>query len=230
MESPRVAGSEGSEPGNAPSSSNSFPDPAAKGLLLVVSGPSGAGKSSVVHGVASQVPFHFSVSATTRAPRAGETEGEDYFFVSRDEFEDLVAQGDLLEWAEYSGYLYGTPRGPVLRHLDRGEHVVLDIENDGAGQVKRSYQDAVLVFIMPPSIETLEQRLRDRGDTSPQDVAQRLGVAREQIADAEANFDFLVTNADLATAISEVVSILSDPELARTRASRAFPAPGDHTR
>jgi len=197
---------------------------------LVVSGPSGAGKSSVVHGVADQVPFHFSVSATTRAPRPGETDGEDYFFVSRDEFEGLVAAGDLLEWAEYSGYLYGTPRRPVLEHLDRGEHVVLDIENDGAGQVKRSYPDSVLVFIMPPSIKTLEQRLRDRGDTSPQDVARRLGVARQQIADAEANFDFLVTNADLDTAISEVVSILSDPELARARASRSIPAPGDHTR
>jgi guanylate kinase len=212
MESPRVDGSEASEPGNEPSSSNSFPEPTAKGLLLVVSGPSGAGKSSVVHGVADQVPFHFSVSATTRAPRPGETEGEDYFFVSRDEFEELIAAGELLEWAQYSGYLYGTPRRPVLEHLERGEHVVLDIENDGAGQVKRSYEDAVLVFIMPPSLDILEQRLRERGDTSPQDVTRRLGVAREQIADAEANFDFLVTNADLDTAISEVVSILSEPE------------------
>ncbi len=197
---------------------------------MVVSGPSGAGKSSVVHGVAERVPFHFSVSATTRAPRPGETDGEDYYFVSHDDFEALIAAGDLLEWAEYSGYLYGTPRRPVLEHLERGEHVVLDIENDGAGQVKRSYHDALLIFILPPSIDTLEQRLRDRGDTSPRDVARRLAVAREQIADAEANFDFLVTNADLSTAISEVVSILRDPELARTRASRAIPAPGDHTR
>jgi len=157
------------------------------------------------------VPFHFSVSATTRAPRPGEVEGEDYFFVSREEFESLIAGGDLLEWAEYSGYLYGTPRRPVLEHLERGEHVILDIENDGAGQVKRSYEEAVLIFILPPSLDVLEQRLRDRGDTSPEDVARRLSVAREQIADAEVNFDHLVINDELDTAISEVVSILRSP-------------------
>ena len=116
-----------------------------------------------------------------------------------------------MEWAEYSGYLYGTPRRPVLEHLERGEHVILDIENDGAGQVKRSYEDAVLIFILPPSLDVLEQRLRDRGDTSPEDVARRLSVAREQIADAEANFDHLVINDELDTAISEVVSILKGP-------------------
>jgi guanylate kinase len=176
------------------------------------------------------VPFHFSVSATTRDPRPGEVEGEDYFFMSREEFAALIAAGDLLEWAEYSGHLYGTPRRPVIDHLERGEHVILDIENDGAGQVKRSYADAVLVFILPPSLESLEQRLRSRGDTSPGDIDRRLAVAREQIADARENFDYLVTNAELDTAISAVVSILSHPETVRSNASRAIPAPGDHTR
>lgn len=180
-----------------------------RGILVVVSGPSGAGKTSVVQALAERVAFHFSVSWTTREQRPGERDGVDYVFVDRHEFEEAIGQEGFLEWAEYSGHLYGTPRRQVLAHLDRGEHVLLDIENDGAGQVKRSYPEAMLIFILPPSMEELEHRLRGRGDTTDGDIAKRLAVADRQIADARDNYDFLVTNSKVGAAADEIVSILA---------------------
>lgn len=181
----------------------------ARGALLVLSGPSGVGKSSVVQALTERVEFHFSVSWTTRAKRPLEQDGVDYVFVDRQTFKDLIAAGGFLEWAEYSGHFYGTPRDQVLAHLDRGEHVLLDIENDGAGQVKRAYADALLVFILPPSMTELERRLRSRGDTSDKDIEKRLAVAQSQIADARDNFDHLVTNTEVGAVADEIVSILT---------------------
>jgi guanylate kinase len=180
-----------------------------KGKLLVISGPSGVGKSSVVRALTDRMAFHFSVSWTTRKRRAGEVDGVDYVFVDRVRFEEAIARGGLLEWAEYSGNLYGTPRDAVLEHLELGEHVLLDIENDGAGQVKAAYPDAVLIFIMPPSRAELERRLRTRGDTAEEDIRMRLGVAEAQIEEARSNFDYLVLNSSVDTAAGEIVSILS---------------------
>ena len=181
----------------------------ARGSLLVISGPSGVGKSSVVRALTERVPFHFSVSWTTRQRRVGEVDGVDYVFVDRGEFERGIAAGGFLEWAEYSGHLYGTPRAAVLDHLDRGEHVLLDIENDGARQVKTTYPDVVLVFVLPPSLEELERRLRDRGDTPEEDIRIRLGVAATQIEQAQSVFDHFVVNAEVDTVTDEIVSILS---------------------
>ena len=180
-----------------------------RGTLLVVSGPSGVGKSSVVDALTKRMEFHFSVSWTTRVRRPAEQDGVDYVFVDRRAFQERIAADGFLEWAEYSGYFYGTPRDQVLAHLDRGEHVLLDIENDGAGQVKRAYPDAVLVFILPPSVAELERRLRGRGDTSEEDIAKRLAVAESQIADAGRNFDYLVTNSEVGAVADEIVSILA---------------------
>lgn len=176
--------------------------------MLVVSGPSGVGKSSVVDGLARERTFHFSVSCTTRNIRPGERDGVDYHFLERSDFEGRIAADDFLEWANYSGNMYGTLRSEVLDHLDAGHNVLLDIENDGARQIKARFPDAVTIFLLPPSLEELGMRLRKRGDTSDDDVARRLSVAEAQIADAEANFDHLVVNDDLRTAIAEVVSIL----------------------
>lgn len=193
------------------STSEGVDDPSAtrRGTLVVVSGPSGVGKSSVVHALAERMAFHFSVSWTTRRIRPGESDGVDYIFVPRSVFEEHVASEGFLEWAEYSGNLYGTPRDAVLAHLDRGESVLLDIENDGAGQVKRSYPGAVLMFILPPSLVELERRLRSRGDTSDEDVEKRLAAAELQIAEAEEKFDFLVTNTEVSAVVDEIVSILA---------------------
>ncbi len=180
-----------------------------KGKLLVISGPSGVGKSSVVRALTDRMVFHFSVSWTTRKRRSGEVDGVDYVFVDRAQFEEGIARGGFLEWAEYSGNLYGTPRDAVLEHLNLGEHVLLDIENDGAGQVKAAYPDAVLIFIMPPSRVELERRLRTRGDTAEEDIRMRLDVAEAQIEAARTNFDYLVLNSSVDTAAGEIVSILS---------------------
>jgi guanylate kinase len=161
-----------------------------------------------VDALAEQADFHFSVSMTTRPPRPSEVDGVDYHFVTREEFQEAVAADNLLEWAEYGGNLYGTPRDPVVARLDAGQNVLLDIENDGAGQVKRSYPDAVLIFLVPPSLEELEDRLRNRGDTNDTEVRRRLAVAESQIADAESNFDHLVVNDEIAAAVAEVTGIL----------------------
>jgi guanylate kinase len=197
-----------------------------EGRLLVVSGPSGVGKSSVIDAVLERSGAGFSVSATTRAPRPGELDGQDYRFVDQDTFSELVRSGGMLEWAEYGGYRYGTPRAPVLDLLDRGIHVVLDIENDGARQVKRAYPSALLVFLTPPSRDELERRLRSRGDTTEHDIERRLGVADEQILDARRHYDHLVVNDDLETAISRVLSILEAPA-ASDEDSDAFRTAGD---
>lgn len=146
---------------------------------------------------------------TTRPPRESEVDGVDYWFVTRQEFERRIAAGELLEWAEYNQDLYGTPRAPVIEQLAAGHHVVLDIENEGARQVRRSYPEAVLVFVLPPSLAVLEQRLRNRGDTADADA--RLAVAREQIAAAPDLFDYVVVNDDLDAAISRVADILASP-------------------
>jgi guanylate kinase len=179
-----------------------------RGILLVISGPSGVGKSSVVHALTKRVRFHFSVSWTTRERRPGERDGVDYVFVNRSRFLDNIESGGFLEWAEYSGHLYGTPRAAVLAHLDAGHHVLLDIENDGAGQVKDSYPEALLVFLLPPSLQELERRLRQRGDTSEADIELRLGVAAEQMAEAEWKFDYTVVNDRVDVVAGEIVSIL----------------------
>ena len=189
----------------------------------MVSGPSGVGKSSVVDGVLERTGSAFSVSATTRSPRPGEVEGVDYLFVSEEGFDELIADGSLLEWAEYGKNRYGTPRRPVLYRLASGQDVVLDIENRGAHQVKATHPEAVLVFILPPTMEELERRLRLRGDTADTDIEERLSIAADQITDAEARFDHVVVNDDLETAISQVVSILQSPNPTGERLS----APGN---
>jgi guanylate kinase len=179
------------------------------------------GKSSVIDVVRERTGAAFSVSATTRPPRPGEVDGQDYWFVDHRAFTELVESGGMLEWAEYGGYRYGTPRARVIETLTGGDHVILDIENDGAHQVKEAYPSAVLVFLMPPSRAELERRLRARGDTTDRDIARRLAVADEQILDAREYYDHIVVNDDLESAIAEVVSILEEPDTA-DGTSRAF--------
>lgn len=151
------------------------------------------------------------MSATTRDPRPGELEGVDYRFVSDAEFDALIQAGGLLEWAPYGGYRYGTPRAAVIESLEEGRDILLDIENDGAGQVRRSYPEAVLIFVAPPSLGELERRLRNRGDTSEADIAARLAVAAAQIEQAPEIYDYIVVNEQLDDAITAMTSILRGP-------------------
>ncbi|GAA2345286.1 guanylate kinase [Saccharopolyspora halophila] len=176
--------------------------------LTVVSGPSGVGKSSVLDELRRQSSeVYFSVSATTRAPRPGEIDGVQYHFVSVAEFERMIADGEMLEYARYAGNLYGTPRKPVEKAIDEGRPAVLEIELQGARQVRQAWPDAQLVMLLPPSWEALVDRLTGRG-TEPEDVVeQRLATAREELA-AEPEFDATVVNADLHSATSELLDLI----------------------
>ena len=194
---------------SAPPSSNisaeKEPDRTApNGRLFVISGPSGAGKSSVVAGLRQRRALYFSVSATTREARPGETYGVHYWFLQPEEFGALLETGDLLEWAEYNGRQYGTLRKPVMDHLASGEDVLLEIEVQGARQVRASHPEAVMFFIVPPGLDELEGRLRRRGDTSEADIRKRLDIARREMEEAEILFDHVVVNDVLERAIEEV--------------------------
>ncbi|MEX2549722.1 MAG: guanylate kinase [Nitriliruptoraceae bacterium] len=190
---------------------------AADGLLVVIAGPSGVGKGTVHARVRAELGDVFlSVSATTRAPRPGEVDGVDYHFVDRARFEELVADGAFLEWAEYAGNLYGTPRAPVEGAVARGQVVVLDIELQGALQVKEQDPSALLVFLVPPTFEELERRLHARGTEDPVAIARRLERAREELAAGE-HFDVEVVNDDLDRCVAEVVATIEARRAASAR-------------
>jgi len=163
----------------------------------------------VVDGLARRHPFSFSVSMTTRSARPGEVEGVDYLFVDEPEFDQAVADGLLVEWAEYGGHMYGTPARAIEEARAEGRDVLLDIEIVGSRIIHGRYPDALMIFIGPPDLEELERRLRSRGDTSEADVAARLAVATEQMEAAREFFDYFVVNDDLGAAIDQVSDILA---------------------
>lgn len=176
--------------------------------LFVVSGPSGAGKGTLVEQVRSLRPdLGLTVSATTREPRPGETDGVSYHFMSADAFQRMVDEGGFVEWAHVHGHCYGTPVSEVEKNLVSGRSLILEIDVQGALQVKEKYPDAVLVFIKPPSLDVLEQRLRGRGTETEECVALRLANAREELKLAD-RYDAVIVNDDLACAVKELLSTL----------------------
>ncbi len=195
---------------SAPHSSPNSPEPEARpGLLVVISGPSGVGKSTILRRLMERMPYGFSVSATTRSPRPGEVDGTHYRFVDPRRFREMIEGGELVEWAEYGGNLYGTPVSSIEAARASSSVVVLDIELDGARQVKRLFPDAVLVWVAPPSFDELSERLRGRGDTDPEAVERRLERAARDMRLAPAVFDHMVVNDDLERAVDEIVSVLT---------------------
>ena len=178
------------------------------GRLFVITGPSGVGKGTLIRNLLELVPdLELSVSATTRAPRPGERDGVEYHFLSDEEFERMSRAGDLLEHATYSGRRYGTPRSEVEPRLADGRSVVLEIEVQGARQVRESMPEAVQVFIAPPSAETLRERLVGRGTDPPEEIERRLGVAEEELR-ARGEFGHVVVNDDLERATDELVNLV----------------------
>jgi guanylate kinase len=177
--------------------------------LLVVSGPSGSGKSSIVKELIDRLGLEFSVSATTRLPRPGERHGVHYNFISRRDFEAMIENEELLEWAVYNNRYYGTPAGPIEETLDDKRDILLEIEIQGARQIRERMPDAVMFFIAPPSLEELERRLRRRGDTSEEDIEDRLAIAESEIAEAPELFDHIVVNDNLDQAIADVEGLIT---------------------
>lgn len=177
--------------------------------LTVLSGPSGVGKSTVVAHMRKVHPeVWLSVSATTRKPRPGERHGVHYFFVNDDEFDKLIANGELLEWAEFAGNRYGTPRGAVLGRLDNGEPVLLEIDLQGARLVRESMPDAQLVFLAPPSWDELVRRLTGRGTESAEVIERRLETAKIELA-AESEFDSTLVNTSVEDVARELLALMN---------------------
>ena len=181
-----------------------------KGRLFVLSGPSGAGKGTICKAVMAQgdPELALSVSMTTRAPREGEIHGVSYYFVTQEEYDKTVADDGFLEHAGIYGNCYGTPKAPVLEKLNSGIDVILEIEMQGAMQVKKSYPDARLIFILPPSLEVLRQRLKGRGTETDEQLERRTRSALEEIHKI-VDYDYYVFNDDLADAVARVNAIIS---------------------
>lgn len=180
-----------------------------RGLLFIISGPAGSGKGTIVKRVRELAEFDFSVSATTRAPRPGEIDGVHYFFTDKEEFRRKIAAGEMLEHAEYVGNYYGTPKKPVDDALSAGKNIILDIDVQGALQVKTKMPEAVMIFVLPRDFETLMRRIRGRGTESEEIIAKRMEKARFELQCFD-RYDYAVVNRDngVEEAAGDVLSIL----------------------
>ena len=207
-----------------PSSNPAAALPDYPGNLYVVSAPSGAGKSSLVKALLElDARLMVSVSHTTRAPRGQEQHGREYWFVGPDEFQAMIVRGDFFEWAQVHGNRYGTSRAAIERRLQAGEDVVLEIDFQGALQIKQIFPAAVLIFILPPSWEELLQRLRRRGEDTPEVIEQRMINARHEVAQAR-HFDYIVVNALFDTALFDLKTIVHAQRLKYSTQRRSRPA------
>ncbi|MCH6562118.1 MAG: guanylate kinase [Myxococcales bacterium] len=191
--------------------------PVRQGIPFVISGPSGAGKTSILRRVLECDPgVRFSVSHTTRAPRSGEIEGQDYFFVAEERFRQLVDQDAFLEWADYQDNLYGTSREAVAGPTREGFDLILEVEVQGARQLRERGRGAVFVFLIPPSLDVLEQRLRSRGSDDEDVVRKRLERAREELREIH-GYRYVVVNADMEQAVRDFLHIIAACRLEREK-------------
>lgn len=186
-----------------------------KGMLIVVSGPSGCGKGTVLAEILKSDRIFYSVSATTRSPRPGETDGVNYYFLTKEKFEKLIEEDGMLEYASYCGNYYGTPKKPVEDMLEQGKHVILEIEVQGAMKVMEKCPEAVFVFILPPSLKELERRLNKRGTEAEDVIKKRLSEAAGEIKQAY-KYDYAVINGELEKAVDDLKAIIRAEELKST--------------
>ena len=178
-----------------------------KGLLIVISGPSGAGKGTICKALVEREDYYISVSATTRSPRAGEVDGKSYYFLNKEDFIKKIESGDFLEHAEVHGNLYGTPKSSVLEKLDEGKDVILEIDIQGALKVKENYPDGVFIFILPPSMEELKNRLIGRGSETPESLMTRFNTAFKEI-NYISKYNYAVVNDEVDAAVEKIEGIL----------------------
>lgn len=179
----------------------------------MVSGPSAVGKNTILSKFLTSYPgARYSISATTRRPRPGEQDGRNYYFYSREQFQALLQEGQLLEWAQVYDEYYGTPIAPIQEGLARGEVIVMDLDVQGALAVQRKLPEAVLVFLLPPSLAALKERMQRRGTECPQSVAKRLAAAKQEVASAK-EYDYLIVNEEVSKAVSQLVSIVEAEKL-----------------
>ena len=192
-----------------------MPETDKHGRVIVITGPSGVGKSTIVREVIDRTGADFSVSVTTREPRQGEVDYREYHFIDRGAFENMVACGEMIEWAEKFGELYGTPAYPVREAVHDGRNIVLEIDVQGGLQVRKKLPDAVFVLIAPPDAEVLAQRLRDRGTETEEQIANRLAEAESEVKAATESgvYDHTVVNDDLETAVRKVIRIVHQEPL-----------------
>lgn len=180
-----------------------------EGLLIVVSGPSGAGKGTICKRLLEDNPsLGYSISATTRAPRTGEVNGVNYWFLSKEEFQEMIAQDGLLEWAEVYGNYYGTPAQKVRESLAQGKNIVLEIDTQGAALVREKFPDGVYIYILPPSLEELKKRIIGRGTDSAESIERRLSCAREEMSCVAEQYNYLVLNDEVELAVNRIEAII----------------------
>lgn len=178
-----------------------------KGKFIVVSGPSGVGKGTILYPIIKETNGWYSVSSTTRKPREGEVDGVNYFFISKSEFEDKIKKGDFLEYNYYNDNYYGTSKKNVLDRINKGIDVFLEIDVNGAHNIKKMFPDAILIYIAPPSIDELKNRLINRGTEDMEKINQRLEIAKEELKEVDF-YDYVVINDDLETASNEFRNII----------------------
>lgn len=178
-----------------------------RGKVFVISGPSGVGKGTLVKEVMKIKDLELSISCTSRAPRHNEVEGENYYYISKEEFKRRIDAGEFAEWAEVYGNYYGTPKEELERHLSQGRDVILEIEMLGAAQVKKLGEDAVLIFVLPPNLETLEKRLVTRGTETPEAVENRLSFTMEELGHIS-NYDYYLINNSIEEATKDLLAII----------------------
>ncbi len=180
-----------------------------EGFLLILSGPSGSGKDTVIDCLLKRDDqIVCSVSMTTRKPRPGEQDGVNYFFVSKEEFEQKIAQDEMLEWAKYGENYYGTPKTPILKWIAEGKTVILNIEVQGAGKIKEQMPEVRTMFLMPPSVQALRARLKGRGTESDEEIEKRIAIARYEISHAY-DYDYIIVNNRLEDAVEGVLEVVN---------------------
>lgn len=193
-----------------------------KGLLIVLSGPSGVGKGTVCAALRERTKeLVYSVSVTTRAPRKGEVDGVNYYFKTREEFEKMIANDELLEWAQYVNNYYGTPRAYVEEQLNKGNNVILEIEVQGAMQVKKKYPQGVFIFLTPPSMEELKNRITSRGTETDEAISNRLKAAQAEIELME-HYDYIVVNDQVEKACERIQAILIAEQCKKERKVKQY--------